>query len=153
VSRCSIAEFVAESNRIEGIAEILSDGSRYLPDFHLPLFDAGPWVEVKPLGGNFSKAIQFASDGGGSIWLAEGTPAPRAWDLACPGPPGEAHVEVVIPLVDKGLSQNRFYYCPAEFIDFRDLRAGINSWGLDALRGSLFLNAVNAARRARFEEA
>jgi hypothetical protein len=53
---------------------VLSNGVWYLPDFYLPVFCGGLWVEVKPEGGDFSTAKQFAKDKGCQILLAEGTP-------------------------------------------------------------------------------
>lgn len=65
----------------------LSDGTWYLPDFYLPAFNSyegdhkgsfnstiGTWCEVKPNGGDFSKASQFSADSGYSMWFCEGTP-------------------------------------------------------------------------------
>lgn len=55
----------------------LRDGTRYLPDFYLPNPSkrfVSLWVEVKPLGGDFSTAEQFARDSEKSILLAEGVP-------------------------------------------------------------------------------
>lgn len=53
---------------------ILGDGTRYLPDFWLPKFNNGIWVEVKPTNEGFEKAYKFARSGG-TILLADGTPA------------------------------------------------------------------------------
>lgn len=55
----------------------LSDGSRYLPDFWLPGFHlpSGTYVEVKPQGGDVSKARQFARDSGVPVLLAVGAPS------------------------------------------------------------------------------
>lgn len=53
----------------------LSDGTKYLPDFRLPNFSGGIWVEVKYTGGDFSKAIQFANDSEEWVMLCEGTPS------------------------------------------------------------------------------
>jgi hypothetical protein len=54
----------------------LEDGTRYLPDFFLPTFCGGMWIEVKPEGGDFSKAKLFAEQMPAAIWLAEGEPRP-----------------------------------------------------------------------------
>lgn len=55
----------------------LSDGSMYLPDFWLPGFHLkhGVFVEVKPNGGDTSKAKQFAIDSDRAILLATGVPS------------------------------------------------------------------------------
>lgn len=54
----------------------LSDGSRYLPDFWLPGFHLkhGVFVEVKPEGGDLSKARQFAIESDEAVLLAVGVP-------------------------------------------------------------------------------
>lgn len=59
---------------------LLSDGSRYLPDFLLPGFHltGGVFVEVKPQGGDTSKARQFAIDSDGAVLIAVGTPSAQA---------------------------------------------------------------------------
>ncbi len=53
----------------------LPDGTRYLPDFWLPTFNGGMFVEVKPIGGDFAKARMFAEVTKSSMWLAYGTPS------------------------------------------------------------------------------
>jgi hypothetical protein len=67
---------------------VLSDGAAtYLPDFWLPTFHGGMYAEVKPLGGDFSKARQFTLDKAEAdwertdMWLAEGTPDMREYDV------------------------------------------------------------------------
>lgn len=71
----------------------LSDGTYYLPDFWLPKFNRGVYVEVKPFGGDLSKARSFAEASGECVWLCVGPPM-CAWygvlngldDLAFPYP-------------------------------------------------------------------
>lgn len=55
----------------------LSDGSCYLPDFLLPTFHTlcGIYAEVKPPGGDFSKAKRFSVESGKPIALLEGPPS------------------------------------------------------------------------------
>jgi hypothetical protein len=54
------------------------DGTRYLPDFWLPDFENGCYVEVKPTNGDFAKAIGLIDAMG---------PAPSARILLLEGPP------------------------------------------------------------------
>ena len=56
---------------------ILEDGTHYLPDFHLPTFEDGMYVEVK---GKFNQQERelcrdFCYESGNKILLAEGIPA------------------------------------------------------------------------------
>ena len=59
----------------------LSDGEWYLPDFWLPSFCGGMWAEVKPGGGTFDHVEQFCIDSKQSIWLCEGVPCARTYDV------------------------------------------------------------------------
>lgn len=64
----------------------LDNGSQYLPDFWLPRFHypIGIYVEVKPPGGGFEKAVEFVMSGGGAILCADGTPDDRPYRLVQP---------------------------------------------------------------------
>lgn len=135
---------------------VLSDGSPYLPDFHLPTFDGGVYVEVKPDGGDFSLALLFAKDLAVSVWLAEGTPSERAWNVAEPANPFSSDLPTPgfsgpwlcpgIPNADRAEGDNRMYVQPG--YENKDLTIPKQYW--DCL-GSTFLSAVAAARSARFE--
>ena len=57
----------------------LGNGERYLPDFFLPKFDGGILVEVKPAGGDFSKAKRFAQAIWQDVLCAEGAPDNRSY--------------------------------------------------------------------------
>lgn len=59
----------------------LPDGTRYLPDFWLPTFGGGMFVEVKPKGGDFTKARVFAEKANVNMWLAYGTPSPIFYEI------------------------------------------------------------------------
>lgn len=60
----------------------LSSGDCYLPDFFLPAFNGGLFVEVKPEGGDLSKPIQFAADSERPILLAVGAPQIEVYPVA-----------------------------------------------------------------------
>jgi hypothetical protein len=62
----------------------LSDGEWYLPDFWLPSFCGGIWAEIKPQGGQFRHIEQFVIDSKQAVWLCEGVPALRAYDVWMP---------------------------------------------------------------------
>lgn len=61
------------------------DGKPYLPDFWLPTFNGGMFVEVKPDGGDFSKARRLAEVLNKSMWLFEGTPTLRPYTFLLAG--------------------------------------------------------------------
>jgi hypothetical protein len=65
----------------------LTNGECYLPDFWLPKFndkEGGTYVEVKPEGGDFTKAFKFAEDKNAFMLAAEGPPSLRSFDLFIP---------------------------------------------------------------------
>lgn len=130
---------------------ILSNGSKYLPDFFLPTFCYhGMYVEVKPECGDFSKAIQFAKEAQKEIWLAEGTPAIRAYNVFCAlpyeGELFEPYIYAGIPNADQAEGDNRMFGCPG--YENKDL--SIPEEYISCL-GNTFIVAVQAARFARFE--
>lgn len=55
----------------------LPSGECYLPDFRL--HDPNYFAEVKPVGGDFSKALELATATGVNVWLCEGPPNPGPW--------------------------------------------------------------------------
>ena len=135
----------------------LSDGTRYLPDFHLPRFndDNGLWVEVKPENGAWDKAKRFAIDSGRAVWLAYGDPGANTYDVVsgCCGDrlrtcDHEGELDVMggcVPLASKGIRENRMYWCADwEFDD-----TGLEGWLLH--NGPHVLAATAVARAARFE--
>jgi hypothetical protein len=132
----------------------LSDGTRYLPDFWLPTFDGGMWAEVKAEGGDFNKARQFGHDAQKNIWLCEGTPTYKAYvylrwiqEQDFNGKECLFCLEGVgIPNADQAEDENRMYACPGYENDDNSIPPDyFNSLG------NTFINAVHAARSARFE--
>jgi hypothetical protein len=122
----------------------LSDGTRYLPDFHLPTFGGGMYVEVKPDGGDFSLARKSSFDAETTVWLAEGAPSERAWVcVSLSWEPGEF---VGVPNADQAAGENRMFSDPGYEND--NLTIPRDCW--PAL-GDVFLNAVAQSRSARFE--
>jgi hypothetical protein len=122
----------------------LSDGTRYLPDFWLPTFSGGMHVEVKPDGGDFSKARKFAEEAHVRMWLAGGIPAAVFYEAY--GGYGDADCngwEVVAPNYADAYGENRMWY----------------NWGqgfiagepLDEYSASGIEIAASIARTARFE--
>lgn len=128
----------------------------YLPDFWLPTFSGGMWVEVKPTGGDFTKAIEFCRLKREAVWLAEGTPAVRMWsiagyfDIIYPDDGSEPFelfsLHTGIPNADKAMDYNKMFWLPG--YGEPDMTISFEDQGS---LGDLFLNAVVAARSARFE--
>lgn len=134
---------------------VLNDGTWYLPDFWLPTFAGGMFVEVKPMGDSFDAAKQFCIDSGSTIWLAEGTPDIRAYSVLDCIPADERHgmeVEagywefIGIPNADAAEGENRMFTHPG--YEREDMT--IHPYAYSCL-GATFLAAVEAARGARFE--
>lgn len=118
----------------------LSDGSCYLPDFWLPTFEGGIYAEVKPEGGDFSKARQLAMDTGRSVWLCEGVPDFRLWTVAAPDGSDWSGV----PNTDEAFGEDRMYaepgWDPATMADAE----------LMSTFGPAYHDAIRAAQTFRF---
>jgi hypothetical protein len=131
---------------------VLRDGTWYLPDFWLPTFDGGMWAEVKPSGGDFQTARQFAYDAERAMWLCEGVPAIRAYRYILLMPSGDLEgprdlAECIgIPNADQAEGENRMFVWPG--YEEADLSIAPHN---SSMLGSTFLGAVEAARGARFE--
>lgn len=129
-------EWVYEAEGFE-----LSTGEWYLPDFWLPTFGGGMFVEVKPIGGDFSKARQLGADLGKAVWFAAGVPAVRVYTYNEPG-----HGDSVgIPNADRAEGEDRMYGEPG----YEDATGAIPT---DSHRsvGPSYLDAVRKARRWQF---
>jgi len=133
----------------------LSTGGGYLPDFLLPTFDGGMYVEVKPPSGDFTKAIQFAIDSGSQVWMAEGTPSFRAYRVYFAGgnfgERGRVDWYWGIPNTSSARDENRMYACP-ENID--EETGDPHEWWFDDDYGWVdprYAAAVESALSARFE--
>ena len=62
----------------------MPDGTCYMPDFWLPYFSGGMYVEVKPEGGDYRKAARFVEACGLLLWKAEGLPRVGAYEVFVP---------------------------------------------------------------------
>lgn len=130
---------------------------RYLPDFWLPTFCGGMFAEVKPQdSGDWNKAIALCKQSGKSVWLCEGVPSIRAWEVLRPSSDEVAFsadifeedlaIEIGIPNADQAEGDNRMFWCPG----YEDHDLTIPDGVLSCL-GDTFTKAVEAARSARFE--
>lgn len=122
----------------------LSDGTRYLPDFFLPKFTGGIWVEVKPEGGDLTKATRFAAESDAPVLLAEDEP--KAGEHLLLTTRGALHAGEVVPYATafnakylpggENGDEYRLYDCPEPSSEPDHYGVG---------------HAVQAARSARFE--
>ena len=120
----------------------MSDGTCYLPDFWLPTFCGGMYVEVKPDGGDFTKAIKFAKESEQAMWLAEGVPAARIYQIAkCFD--GDVLILVGCPLIDQAVGEDRMFWWPG----YENADGTIDP----EMCGDRYMLAVRRAKTARFE--
>lgn len=136
----------------------------YLPDFFLPTFDGGMYCEVKPEGGDFSKAYEFARSGA-RIMLCEGVPTFRVYSVLeglrdnvewKSGPDGVWREEktgtqslfesVGIPNAGEAFGQDRMLSFPEYEND-----DGSISEAYHAILGQGFIDAVMTVRKTRFQ--
>ena len=82
----------------------------YLPDFYLPKFNRGTHVEVKYLGGDFSKSQKFTEVTGKMIWLCEGAPAPKRYKILIKELNGPVVEEYGTPEWDQAIGEDRFFW-------------------------------------------
>ena len=120
----------------------------YLPDFWLPTFGGGMYAEVKPIGGDFTKALRFCESTQQDIWLCEGSPDFRVYTVAHPQTDNDKEIGsyVGIPNADQAQGENRMFALPG----YEEEDGTISHQYLGCL-GSFYINAVNKARSARFE--
>lgn len=132
------------------------NGIKYLPDFWLPTFDGGMYVEVKPKELNeleFEKACRLATQSGKIVWLAVGVPAARAYTTLQPYK-NEIFPCDGIPLIDEAFNKNGMFYSTYMYADSDGVLESENK--IPYINDSKcpynnVLMAVNAARTARFE--
>jgi hypothetical protein len=118
----------------------LGDGRRYLPDFLLPNFctEEGLFVEVKPRGGDFGKALDFARLSGRWLLCAEGIPDFRPYSTA---------------LTKPHTSSSEWIRCWASFVD-EHLPGRLCSGEVgrpSVWKDPKVTRAIRAAKQARFE--
>jgi len=130
----------------------LPDGKWYLPDFWLPTFNGGMFLEVKPEGGfgkeELLKCGLLCELTHKDVWLGEGVPELRVYcffTFGCAGsgcPKDVAYLSAGIPSYDAAEGENRMYVEPGFYGEIpKDMLYGAD----------LLIDAVGAARGAKFE--
>ena len=149
----------------------LNDGTWYLPDFYLPDFERGCWVEVKAKHGDWRKAAAFSYESGQNVWLADGSPCDHAYDVLhgphpetpnphrnfmdpSQDPDGDLELHIYfdmswsgVPLASEADGENRMY-AGAE------VEAMAHGWSIEQWINEMaphVARARDAARSARFE--
>jgi hypothetical protein len=131
---------------IEGY--VLSDGTCYLPDFWLPTFNGGMWVEVKPK--EFTeeekrKCRMLCVESKYGVWLANGSPDMRCYEVYY-WYNGNINEGDGIPLADQAEFENRMYGMSA----YGKIGKMVNP-EYRKLMGDTLINSVTAAKEATFE--
>lgn len=132
------------------------EGIKYLPDFWLPTFNKGMYVEVKPkelTDFEFEKASRLAILSNKSVWLAVGLPAARHYQVLH-GYEGKVYPEFAIPLIDDAYGKNEMFYGTHIYVGsdgFFEYEHNIPYKHDSTYPYNHVLMAVNAARMARFE--
>ncbi len=130
---------------VEGF--VLPNGTYYLPDFLLSVFNGGMYVEVKP--GKLTeeereKCYQLCLGKKMAVWLAVGRPDYRCYEVLY------WNNGVVqgdgIPNADQAEHENRMFGMSA----YGEIGGVINA-EYRKLLGDTFINAVKRAKQARFE--
>jgi hypothetical protein len=136
----------------------LKNGKRYLPDFYLPTFNGGLYCEVKPVGGDFTKALLFSEEINQNIWLCEGVPELIIYKVYGPF---EYHNEkdylftCSIPNWNQAENENRMFGMPCGDCIEPDCqtpnRIGILEESKRDLTSEYYSAAISKAKSARFE--
>lgn len=135
------------------------DGVWYLPDFWLPTFNGGMYVEVKPKreleDDEMDKIRLLVNHTKREVWLAKGMPEMKAYTVFYWSESNKDYSWMpAIPLICKAENENRMYVWPMEETDSKGNLLDQKDWlcgykPASELYPHLF-NAVNAAKSSRF---
>jgi hypothetical protein len=127
---------------------VLPSGEYYLPDFFLPTFDGGTYVEVKPkelTAEEREKCWQLCIGLKTNVWLAVGTPDLMCYEVFYYND-GKAISGDGIPNADQAEFENRMFAMSA----FGETGCPVNP-EYRKLLGNTITLAVSEAKKARFE--
>lgn len=128
----------------------LNDGTWYLPDFYLPTFNGGMFVEVKPefTSEEKEKCRDLCNESGKDVWLAEGVPEERAYVYLSKDTTEENCVvySCGIPNHDKAFREDRMFQDP----DYEGMQLSYVIPKEYLIYGGIS-EAAKAAKQARFE--
>lgn len=136
--------------RYEDEGFVLSDGTWYLPDFYLPTFNGGMFVEVKSefTQEEIEKCRELCFDSYKCVLLAEDVPDFIGYVYLVRHDDDEAVTYYVgLPNADQATEENRMFWEP----DYVSTETKIIDPSFYPCLGSNYIMAVKRARRARFE--
>lgn len=129
---------------------VMSDGTYYLPDFHLPTFDKGMFVEVKGVFTQSEKELcrDLCYESGKNVLLAEGIPKPREYQFLVKDCKNDCvQYFLGLPNANKAEYENRMF-AETGLSDFFSFEISDKN----ALQlNPEYLVAIKKARSARFE--
>lgn len=124
---------------------VLPSGKKYLPDFWLPTFDGGCYVEVKPDDGHYEKALELAESKKVKVWCCAGIPTTREYHVI----DGDNGSYTGIPNWDQAFDEDRMFVYSG-FADPNNLdKLSDEDFDAGDMNG-MVRKAINAARSARF---
>lgn len=128
---------------------ILSNGTWYLPDFYLPTFNGGTFVEVKPKfkQEEIEKCRDLCFDSFKCVWMAEGVPDMVGYVYLVRNEDNGVTYYVGIPNADWAQGEDRMYAEPG-YINILDNKIDTEFY---PSVGEKYISAVSKARKARFE--
>jgi hypothetical protein len=136
--------------RYEDEGFILEDGTWYLPDFYLPTFNGGMFVEVKPQFVIEEKEIcrDLCFESKKSVLLAEGTPDFIGYIYLVRHDDDEGVTYYVgMPNADQASDENRMF-CEPDYLNVFTRKIDEDYY---PCLGEKYMNAILTARQARFE--
>lgn len=127
----------------------LNDGTWYLPDFNLPTFNGGMFVEVKP---KFTirekeKCADLCRESDRAVLLAEGTPDFKVYVYLVRQSDNSVVYFVGLPNADQAQDENRMFGEPG----YEDILTGAIAPDYYSCLGDRYVDAVITAKQYRFE--
>jgi hypothetical protein len=129
---------------------IMKDGTRYLPDFYLPTFEQGMFVEVKGIFTQEEKELcrDLCYESGKNVLLAEGIPSTREYQYLVKDNTNDCvHYFLGLPNANKAEHENRMFANSglSDFFTFKIKDENLSQLNIE------YLKSIRDARSARFE--
>lgn len=129
---------------------VMLNGTYYLPDFHLPTFEKGMFVEVKSKFTQEEKELcrDLCYESGFKVLLAEGIPKPREYQFLVKNKDGDGvDYYIGLPNANKAEYEDRMFAETglSDFYTFEISKENLIQLNVE------YLKAIKDARSARFE--